>query len=130
MTTTPAQARRIEALIVNGDLSPAARSMPYAEVMEQRASACAIDRIALLIRVTNAYSHAQYTHDLAVSVDAPAADVLKDPEFLDDWAAGQLLPYTGEGPEYASTHATYYIEVLTAPMQFAQLAGYEYVAEG
>ena len=128
--TTPAQARRIEALIVNGDLSPAARSMPYAEVMEQRASAEAIDRIALLIRVTNVYPSGPFVHDLAVSVDAPAVGALGDAELLDDWAADQLLPFTGEGPEYANTRATYYIEVLTAPMQFAQLAGYQYVAEG
>ncbi|GAA4741788.1 hypothetical protein [Gordonia alkaliphila] len=128
--TTPAQARRIEALITNGDLAPGARGMPYAEVMEQRAGAEAIDRIALMIRVTNVYPSAQHVHDMAVTVDAPAADVLADAELLDDWAAGQLLPFTGEGPEYANTRATYYIEVLTAPMQFGRLVGYEHVAEG
>lgn len=90
--TTPAQARRIEALIVNGDLSPAARSMPYAEVMEQRASAAAIDRIALMIRVTNVYPTGQFVHDLAVTVDAPDVSVLGDPELLDDWG---LIPIEG-----------------------------------
>ncbi len=128
--TTPAQARRIEALIVNGDLSPAARSMPYEQVMEQHAAACAIDRVALIIRVTNVYATGQFVRDLAVSVDAPAADVLGDPELLDDWAADQLLPHTGEGPAYADVNASYYVEILTAPMKFARLVGYEYVAEG
>lgn len=128
--TTPAQARRIEALIVNGDLSPGARGMSYDAVMEQHAAACAIDRIALLIRVTNVYPSAQFVHDIAVSVDAPDISVLGDAELLDDWACGQLLPFTGEGPAYADVHAAYYIEILTAPLRFAQLAGYQYVAEG
>lgn len=128
--TTPAQARRIEALIVNGDLSPAARDMPYGDVMEQHAAACAIDRIALLIRVTNVYPSAEFVHDMAVTVDAPDISVVADAELLDDWAGEQLLPYTGEGPEYADVHAAYYIEILTAPLRFAQLAGYQYVAEG
>ncbi len=80
--------------------------------------------VPLTIRVENAYATgAVFAHVLAVEVPPPSDD-------LDAWALDTLIPFTGEGPQYADTPAIYEVEILTAPTTHAYLVGLTVTAEG
>lgn len=89
-------------------------------------------QIALTVRITNAYPELgrAFTHDETVTVDAPAAAEMADPDLLADWAQEVLLAFTGEGPEYADTHGVYEVVVTAAPDGYSALVGLEAYAEG
>ncbi|KJR05977.1 hypothetical protein [Gordonia sihwensis] len=88
--------------------------------------------ITLTVRITNAYPELgrEFTHDEVVTVDAPAAETMADPDGLADWAQDQLIEYSGEGPEYADTHGVYEVAVTAAPAGYGTLVGLEAYAEG
>ncbi|WOC14322.1 hypothetical protein [Gordonia sp. MP11Mi] len=89
-------------------------------------------QIALTVRITNAYPELgrAFTHDETVTVDAPAAAEMADPDLLADWAADTLLDFTGEGPEYSAVHGVYEVTVTAAPADYSALVGLEACAEG
>lgn len=57
------------------------------------------DPITLTVRITNSYPGVgrTFTHDESVTIDAPAAEAMADPDRLDDWALDTLIPFTGDG---------------------------------
>lgn len=88
--------------------------------------------IAITVHIMNSYPvlGLQFTHDEAVTVDAPTAAVMTDPDALADWAQDQLIEYSGEGPECANTYGVYEVVVTAAPPGYEALAGLEAYAEG
>lgn len=89
-----------------------------------------INQIVLFVRITNVYPGEERVHDRVVTVDAPTPADLADTDLLDEWATEQLLPHTGEGPDYSDVDAGYFVEVLGAPTGYDLLSGYECGAEG
>lgn len=80
--------------------------------------------IPLSLRVTNCYITGEhFCHDLIVQVEPPAGD-------LYEWACNHLMHHTGEGPEYADTEASYFIEVTGTPPDHQHLLGMEFSTEG
>lgn len=88
--------------------------------------------ITLTVRITNSYPELgrTFTHDEAVTVDAPSTAVMTDPAQLADWAQDQLIEYSGEGPEYSAAHGVYEVTVTAAPDGYSDLIGLEAYAEG
>ncbi|WP_168706307.1 hypothetical protein [Gordonia paraffinivorans] len=88
--------------------------------------------ITLTVRIGNAYPQIgrEFTRVETVTVDAPAAETMADPDRLADWARDTLLDFTGEGPEYAATHGVYEVTVTAAPEGYSDLVGLEAYAEG
>lgn len=80
--------------------------------------------IELNVRITNSYITGQsFQHDLKVQVEQPTGD-------LHDWAHDHLMQHTGEGPEYANTEASYFVEITGTPPGHAHLIGMEFATEG
>lgn len=69
------------------------------------------------------------TSAIASTEDTPAAQPPPSDD-LNDWAQDQLIQFTGEDPQYASTPAIYEVEILSAPAEFAHLVGLTASAEG
>lgn len=68
----------------------------------------ATDRVTVTVRVENSYATGDvHTHDLTVAVPAPSAG-----EHLGDWAADNLLAFTGQGPAFAGIEALYEVTVM------------------
>jgi len=75
--------------------------------------------VPLTIRVENCYaSGASFTHVLDIDISPPAPTIC-----LTDRALDELIPFTGEGPQYASIEAIYEVEILSAPDALARLVG-------
>ncbi|MGB6126659.1 MAG: hypothetical protein WBG47_15030 [Gordonia sp. (in: high G+C Gram-positive bacteria)] len=82
--------------------------------------------VPLTIRVENSYANGDaFTHVLDISISPPTPTTC-----LTDWALDELIPFTGEGPQYANTEAIYEVEILAAPDAFAHLVGLAVTAEG
>ncbi len=90
------------------------------------------DKITLTVRISNSYPEIdrEFTHDETVTVDAPTAAVMTDPDALDDWALDTLIEYSGEGPEYTHVHGVYAVVVTAAPTGYEALNGLVAYAEG
>lgn len=88
--------------------------------------------ISLTVRIANSYPELgrEFTHDETVTVTAPAAETMADPDRLADWAQDTLLDVTGEGPQYATAHGVYEVAVTAAPAGYSALVGLEAYAEG
>ncbi|GAA3045078.1 hypothetical protein GCM10010528_25440 [Gordonia defluvii] len=83
--------------------------------------------VPLTIRVENAYANGDaFTHVLDIDISPPPTPTT----CLTDWALDELIPFTGEGPQYADNPAIYEVEILSAPVAFARLIGLTVTAEG
>lgn len=88
-------------------------------------------QIALAVHITNSYPELgrEFTCDGTVTVDAPAAETVADPDRLADWAQDTLLEHSGEGPEYSAVHGIYEVVVTAAPAGYSALVGLATYAE-
>lgn len=88
--------------------------------------------ITLTVRITNSYPELgrTFTHDEAVTVTAPAAETMANPDRLADWALDTLIDFTGEGPAYSAVHGVYAVVITAAPACYSALVGLEAYAEG
>lgn len=87
--------------------------------------------ITLDVRIENTYTeHGEFTHERAVSVEAPGSDLVVDgvldEALLEDWATEELLPLTGEGLD---GDALYEVTVLRSP-DLPVLAGKKFGWQG
>ncbi|MGP3707041.1 hypothetical protein [Gordonia paraffinivorans] len=88
--------------------------------------------IAITVYITNSYPvfGRAFMRDEVVTVDAPMAAVMAEPDSLADWALDTLIEYSGEGPEYTHVHGVYAVVVTAAPTGYEALNGLVAYAEG
>ncbi|HNP55905.1 MULTISPECIES: hypothetical protein [Mycobacteriales] len=88
--------------------------------------------IAITVYITNSYPvfGRAFMRDEVVTVDAPMAAVMAEPDSLADWAQDQLMDLTGEGPDYSAVHGVYEIVVTAASVGYKALVGLAAYAEG
>lgn len=88
--------------------------------------------ITLTVRIANSYPELgrEFVHEEVVTVDAPSAAIMADPDTLADWVQDTLIEYSGEGPEDAHVHGVYEVTVTAAPTGYESLDGLEAYAEG
>lgn len=88
--------------------------------------------IAITVYITNSYPvfGRAFMRDEVVTVDAPMAAVMAEPDSLADWAQDQLMDLTGEVPDYSAVHGVYEIVVTAASVGYKALVGLAAYAEG
>lgn len=88
------------------------------------------ETIELEIHVENGYSGGEnFRHDLTITAAAPSTSDVSSDEFF-DWLVDELMPHTGEGPEYADRHGSYSARITAAPAGYEYLTGQWFTADG